>query len=160
MNRDSLEILVSVALIAVGAAAFATIGLSEDSASPFLLAQERALGSLDYATFPRVFACGLMILSAVNVLLLLRKRGKRRQETDTAPARQRRIRLLTMATAVLTFAYIVALAHVNFIVITAAFLFVMFRLYGLKRLQVNAAVAMGGAVLFWVVFVKLSHLAI
>ncbi|MBP3731471.1 MAG: tripartite tricarboxylate transporter TctB family protein [Mailhella sp.] len=159
MNRNLLELIVSLVLIGVSAASLMTIGMAEDSASPFLLAQERSLGGIDYSSFPRLYAIVLIILCGLNVALLIKKRGWTTQQ-DASQEKRRRIVWLTLATGVLTLVYTLLLPYINFVVVTAVFLFVMFRLYGRTNLLKNSTVAVAGSVLFWVVFVYLSHLTI
>ena len=160
MNRNTLELIVSLVLIGVGCTALGTIGLSEDSASPFLLSQERSLGGLDYRTFPRIYAVILIILSLVNVLILLKSRYRADDGVKFSPEKRRHIFILTIATAVLTLIYTIILPYVNFIAATFIFLIVMFWIYGQRRIFLNIIVSAGCSAVFWIVFVKLSHLTI
>ena len=152
--------IVSLVLIGVGCTALGTIRLSEDSASPFLLSQERALGGLDYSTFPRLYAIALIVLALINILMLIRNRINDENAEKVSPEKRRRIIILTIETALFTFIYTILLPYVNFIVDTAVFLFVMFWIYGQRKLLLNIAVSAGCSAVFWFVFVRLSHLTI
>ncbi len=160
LTKKQLELLVSLVLIAIGAAAMCTVGLAEDSASPFLLSQERALGGgLDYGTFPRIYAGALIILGVLNILLIS-KSGLREGTHAGQPEKRRQIALLTVLTGIFTLVYTLSLPYVPFVPATTVFLFAMFRLYGQKSLLRNAVIAAAGAGLLWFVFIRLSHLAI
>ena len=158
-TRNRLEFVVSLVLLGIGAGALCSIDASEGSASSFLLNQERELGGIDFSTFPKIYAILLMICCAANILLLLKK-GLRDSPGKDSRERRRHILLLTGLTAALTLLYTLLLPHMPFILATLAFLFLMFWIYGERHLWKNLAVSAGCSVLFWCVFIKLSHLNI
>lgn len=158
-TRNGLELAVCLALAGIGAAALCSVNLAEQSASPFLLAQERALGGVDFSTFPMLYAILLIACCLINILLLLKK-GISGIKDSTTLARRRHICLLTVLTAIFTVLYTLFLPHVPFALDTAVFLFVMFHLYGQRHLLKNLAVSLSCSALFWFIFIKLSHLNI
>ena len=162
----SLETVLCIALIALGALAYLTIGWAEESASPFLLRQERALGALDYASLPKIYAIALVAFCAVNILLQFtkRRRAQRAEEEKAAaeaaesPQSQKSIRFRTLATIVLIFLYALLLPRTPFLYSTAVFLFVMFWVYGQRNLKLTIPVSAGGALCLWALFIKLANL--
>ncbi|MBO4318321.1 MAG: tripartite tricarboxylate transporter TctB family protein, partial [Mailhella sp.] len=118
-----------------------------------------SLGGIDYSSFPKLYAVILIVLCSVNILLLMKK-GVSTQGGDASPEKRRRILILTLLTGAITVIYTLLLPYVNFIAVTSVFLFVMFCLYGRKNMLLNGGVAVGGSVLFWFVFIFLSHLSI
>ena len=178
MRIKSLESLVCMVLMGVGLVALMTIGMAEETASQFLLAQERALGALDYQSLPKIYAIALIILCAANIGLLYLKNknaentitpspdeaGEAGEPDDgsglTPEEMKRRTLVRTVGTAVLLIAYCLIMPFISFFISTAIFLLLLFMLYGKTDLKISLPLSLAGAAFFWVVFIKIANLPI
>ena len=178
MRIKSLESLVCMVLMGVGLVALMTIGMAEETASQFLLAQERALGALDYQSLPKIYAIALIILCAANIGLLYLKNknaentitpspdeaGEAGEPDDgsglTPEGMKRRTLVRTVGTAVLLIAYCLIMPFISFFISTAIFLLLLFMLYGKTDLKISLPLSLAGAAFFWVVFIKIANLPI
>lgn len=160
--KITLEIWLCLGLICLGVFALLTIELAEDSASPFLLRQERSMGTLDYTTLPNISALALIVLSAANIGLIKFKHRKTKPSAaaDSTPTQHKLVRWRTVGTAIFLLAYTLALPHVPFFFSTALFLATLFWLYGLQQWKKNIAIACIGSGFFWLIFVYISSLAL
>lgn len=160
-----LEIWLCIGLVCLGVLALMTIGMAEDSASPFLLQQERSMGTLDYQTLPNISAIALIVLSIANIGLITfkskRTTAAQTEKTQTADHLQAKIvQIRTAGTALLLVLYTLVLPHVPFFISTAIFLGLLFWLYGRKNWKITLCVACVGAGFFWFIFVYVSSLAL
>ncbi len=164
MRKKTLEIIVCLALIGLGIAAYLTIGLAEGSASKFLLRQERGMGSLDYQSLPKIYSLALIAFCAANVLLLqIKRRRAESPQENAAPSDPRKRRLTvfrTAGTVLLLLAYVFAMQFTPFFAVTAVFLFLLFNLYGKTNPKISLPLSLAGALFFWVVFIKIANLPI
>ncbi|MFQ5985246.1 MAG: tripartite tricarboxylate transporter TctB family protein [Alphaproteobacteria bacterium] len=153
MNREAIKDLVlGVALAAVGVYALVHINLTEG------LAMQP--GGLTYRFFPRVLSVVLAVLSLgyVGSVLWRTRRPGPIEERDAAlpstpgaevrldagPSGLMGLQVRLVATLVLLLAYVFLIRYANFIVATILFLFVMFYVYGQRRLLRSAAIALIG----------------
>lgn len=175
MRSNALESVVCLVLVGVGIAALLTIELAEETASKFLLQQERVLGALDYRSLPRIYAIALIVLCTANIGLLYfksRTGGKTITASVAEPkpgddnsgldpaAKKRRTIIRTVGTAILLVVYSLAMPCASFFLGTALFLLLLFLLYGKTDLRISLPLSLAGAVFFWIVFIKIANLPI
>lgn len=175
MRTSPLEYAVCLALILCSALAWATIDLAEDTASGFLLRQERSLGGVDYKTIPLFSAAGLAVLALANMgLCALKDRRAARASTPAAqPARpapkaaaeeaaaeDALVRRRTAGTGILLLLYVFLLPLTPFFPLTAVFMCALFWLYGLRDMRKNVLVSCLGAAGFWLLFIRVANLSL
>ncbi len=167
IKKIPLEIIVCFVLVLIGLGAYLTVGFAEDTASKFLLRQERNMGSLDYKSLPQIYALALITLCTANIFLMTLKQRRSEQARDEsitpedgADAQKTRIGTRTVATAALLIAYAAIMPLVPFFVSTSVFLFLLFILYGKTNLKIVLPLTLGGTAFFWFVFIKIASLPI
>lgn len=164
--KISLEMVVCALFIVVGVIAYMTIGWGEGTASPFLLRQERAMGTLDYQSMPKIYAIALIVFSTINILFQFTKRSREQRAAEEQAraeevldiGRMRMIRFRTAVTLVLVVAYALLLPYTPFMPATIVFLFFMLRIYGQKDIKITLPVSLAGAFCLWGLFIKLADL--
>ncbi len=162
MQKNTLEIALSLAMIALSFVAYFTIGFAEDTASSFLLRQERSMGGIDYQTVPKICAIVLAILSALNILIVVVKKKKVSVE-DSVVVDKKEKQLVTIriiGTLILLLIYALLLAKIPFALLTFAFIFSLFRLYGQSNYVKNAMIAAAISAGFWLLFIQVAKLSL
>jgi hypothetical protein len=173
-KKIRIEMVICLVLIVLGIIAYLTIGLSEDTASRFLLRQERELGAMDYQSLPRIYSIALVVLCSLNIGLTLYKnrqeklaglesdvaRADAATEEEAGQAPPALVRARTLGTAALLAVYALVMPHVPFYASTALFLFLLFLLYGKTNLKVVLPLTLAGTFLFWFTFIKVASLPI
>lgn len=159
MPRDKLkDLALGCFLLIVGIFAFISVNATEQTR----ISSGKAI---TYATMPSIWA-GLLTLLALlfmaNALLeILAERQQRNEGEGISHPRamewfsgEKRIVIVrTTGTLALLLIYIMLLLHVNFAVLTTAFLFLMFYLYGQTSVIQNAFIAICGGLGFYLLFI-------
>ncbi len=161
MKNNTLEIALSLAMIALSCVAYFTVGFAEDTASSFLLRQERSMGAMDYQTVPKICAIVLAILSICNILIVILKKNKAAQAEVKVDKRERQIvavRILGSLVALVVYAAL--LSKIPFAILTFFFIFALFRLYGQSNYVKNALIAALISAGFWLLFIQVAKLSL
>jgi hypothetical protein len=161
--------MLAVVLIALGAFVFIDINQTEQVG--FVVIE-----SIGFATMPSIYAVLLVAMAilyganAIRGIVLAIGRPQAGagpigehsgdhsgQDAETS---RRMIAVRTLGTIIALAVYAGLLEYVNFLALTTAFLFVMFRLYGQKSLVHTGTVAAIGGIAFHVLFIVVLKLPI
>ncbi len=164
--REHVEdLILAVVLIALGA--FVYIDINQTQQVGIVVIE-----SVGFATMPSIYAVLLVALATLygansirGIVLAIGRReigdspiGEHSGEDRGTSRRMAAVR--TLGTIVALAVYVGLLEYVNFLALTTAFLFVMFRLYGQKSLVHTGTVAAIGGIAFHVLFVVVLKLPI
>lgn len=165
MRKHVHDLMLAVVLIALGAFVFIDINQTEQVG--FVVIE-----SIGFATMPSIYAVLLVAMATLygansirGILLAIGRReigdGPKGEHSGEDGGTSRRIATVrTLGTIVALAVYAGLLEYVNFLALTTAFLFVMFRLYGQKSLVQTGAVAAVGGIAFHVLFIVVLKLPI
>ncbi len=164
--REHVEDLI-LAVVLVALAAFVFIDINQTQQVGFVVIE-----SVGFATMPSIYAVLLVAMAALygansirGIVLAIDRReigegpiGEHSGEDGETLRRMAVVR--TLGTIVALSVYVGLLEYVNFLALTTAFLFVMFRLYGQKSLVHTGVVAAIGGIAFHVLFIVVIKLPI
>ena len=165
MSDSVKDLVLAVFLVAFGAFVFFDITHTQQAGFS-------VIESVSFSTLPSIYAgllVALAMLYGVNSMRgILRARDQRDVESDetaqpisgTGEQSEKIVAIRTVGTVVTSFVFVLLLEYVNFFVLTTAFLFVMFRLYGQKSLALTGIVAIFGGTAFYVLFIVILKMPI
>ena len=165
MREHVEDLILAVVLIALGA--FVYIDINQTQQVGIVVIE-----SVSFATMPFIYAVLLVALATLygansirGIVLAIGRReigdspiGEQSGEDGGTSRRMAAVR--TLGTIVMLAVYVGLLEYVNFLALTTAFLFVMFRLYGQKSLGHTGTVAAIGGIAFHVLFIVVLKLPI
>jgi hypothetical protein len=116
--------------------------------------------TLTYATLPTLYGALLVILAGILGAGSVLKMRIQRREPPAAEKKggSRVVRVRTFGTLVLLLAYALLLEHLPFLVLTAAFLAVLFLLYGRRPIWMIACLSVLGGLGFYYLFIYFLNL--
>lgn len=169
MSSDRIkDLALELALLGVGIFALAYIVRQA--------AGHEHLRAVNFSTFPVMISAGIILLSGIKLAQTVRQliidahnKNEPRHKVDvkgiaraTMYALRNNFTLVTrfVGTVVLASVYAVALGNINFFVLTAIFLLIMFWLYGLRSIHWTAIIALVAAGGLYGIFVSFLHLPI
>ena len=163
MSDSVKDLVLAVFFVAFGA--FVFFDISHTQQSGFIVIE-----SISFSTLPSIYA-GLLVALAMlyganSVRRILLARDQREVESgetaerisETGEQSKKIVAIRTVGTVVTLSVFTLLLEYVNFFVLTTAFLFVMFRLYGQKSLALTGIVAVVGGTAFHVLFIVILKL--
>jgi hypothetical protein len=164
MSEVKRDILVSLIFVLLGIFAIITINMGETT-------KITESATLTHATLPTIYGALLIFLSGIIFVDSLRKlvtgkHGAGPEHVNTVSeelkveASPRMVILRTWGTLALLVAYAVLLAHLNFIVLTAGFLAMLFVLFGRKKPWKIALASLLGSSGFYLLFIYFLKLPI
>lgn len=162
LNAVKRDILISIVFIFIGILAIVKINMGDGTKSVHT-------ATLTHATLPTIYGALMIFLAGMILLGALRKllTGRRgpgpervNPQTDAVVAEVSRatVMLRTWGTLVLLVTYSFLLPHVNFIVLTAAFLALLFFLYGRRNVLHIALFSLLGSAGFYMLFIYFLNL--
>lgn len=162
MNITVKELVLSSALMILSLSAVLIINTTGQQT------QVADTESLTFATMPTIYGSILLLLSAIFFLGSLRQflSAKHRIPSKTTEGAEsdspssRTVITRIGLTLVILVTYVVLLEYVQFLVVTALFLFVMFWVFGQRSLWKMAAVALLGGASFYGLFIYVLDLPI
>ena len=165
MSDSVKDLVLAVFLVAFGAFVFVDITHTEQAGFS-------VIESVSFSTLPSIYA-GLLVALAMlyganSMRGVLRARDRRDVEpgetaqriSGTGEQSEKIVAIRTVGTVVTSFVFVLLLEYVNFFVLTTAFLFVMFRLYGQKSLALTGIIAIFGGTAFYVLFIVILKMPI
>ncbi len=165
MSDSVKDLVLAVFLVAFGAFVYFDITHTEQAGFS-------VIESVSFSTLPSIYA-GLLVALAMlyganSVRRILLARDQREVESgetaerisETGEQSKKIVAIRTVGTVVTSFVFVLLLEYVNFFVLTTAFLFVMFRLYGQKSLALTGIVAIFGGTAFYVLFIVILKMPI
>jgi len=169
MSSDRIkDLILELALLGVGI--FALLYIVNQASG------HEHLRAVNFTTFPIMISAGIILLSGIKLSQTVRQLlidGHRKSESgprvslfklvqSIVYALRKNLALVTrfIGTVVLTSIYAVVLGSVNFFVLTAIFLLVMFWLYGLRSIRWTIIIALIAAGGLYGIFVSFLHLPI
>ncbi len=165
MSDSVKDLVLAVFLVAFGA--FVFIDITHTQQAGFSVIE-----SVSFSTLPSIYA-GLLVALAMlygansirGILLARDQRDVESGETaqrisGTGEQSEKIVAIRTVGTVVTSFVFVLLLEYVNFFVLTTAFLFVMFRLYGQKSLALTGIVSIFGGTAFYVLFIVILKMPI
>ncbi len=165
MSDSVKDLVLAVFLVAFGAFVFFDITHTEQAGFS-------VIESVSFSTLPSIYA-GLLVALAMlyganSMRGILQARDQRDVESGETAQRisgtgeqsEKIVAIRTVGTVVTSFVFVLLLEYVNFFVLTTAFLFVMFRLYGQKSLALTGIVAIFGGTAFYVLFIVILKMPI
>ncbi len=165
MSDSVKDLVLAVFLVAFGAFVFVDIAHTQQAG--FVVIE-----SVSFSTLPSIYA-GLLVALAMlyganSMRGILQARDQRDVESGETAQRisgtgeqsEKIVAIRTVGTVVTSFVFVLLLEYVNFFVLTTAFLFVMFRLYGQKSLALTGIVAIFGGTAFYVLFIVILKMPI
>ena len=165
MSDSVKDLVLAVFLVAFGAFVFFDITHTQQAGFS-------VIESVSFSTLPSIYA-GLLVALAIlyganSMRGILQARDQRDVESGETAQRisgtgeqsEKIVAIRTVGTVVTSFVFVLLLEYVNFFVLTTAFLFVMFRLYGQKSLALTGIVAIFGGTAFYVLFIVILKMPI
>ncbi len=165
MSDSVKDLVLAVFLVAFGAFVFFDITHTQQAGFS-------VIESVSFSTLPSIYA-GLLVALAMlyganSMRGILQARDQRDVESGETAQRisgtgeqsEKIVAIRTVGTVVTSFVFVLLLEYVNFFVLTTAFLFVMFRLYGQKSLALTGIVAIFGGTAFTVLFIVILKMPI
>lgn len=165
MSDSVKDLVLAVFLVAFGAFVFVDITHTQQAGFS-------VIESVSFSTLPSIYA-GLLVALAMlygansmrGIFLARDQRDVESGETaqrisGTGEQSEKIVAIRTVGTVVTSFVFVLLLEYVNFFVLTTAFLFVMFRLYGQKSLALTGIVAIFGGTAFYVLFIVILKMPI
>ncbi len=165
MSDSVKDLVLAVFLVAFGAFVFFDITHTQQAGFS-------VIESVSFSTLPSIYA-GLLVALAMlyganSMRGILQARDQRDVESGETAQRisgtgeqsEKIVAIRTVGTVVTSFVFVLLLEYVNFFVLTTAFLFVMFRLYGQKSLALTGIVAIFGGTAFYVLFIVILKMPI
>ncbi len=165
MSDSVKDLVLAVFLVAFGAFVYFDITHTEQAGFS-------VIESVSFSTLPSIYA-GLLVALAMlyganSMRGILQARDQRDVESGETAQRisgtgeqsEKIVAIRTVGTVVTSFVFVLLLEYVNFFVLTTAFLFVMFRLYGQKSLALTGIVAIFGGTAFYVLFIVILKMPI
>ena len=165
MSDSVKDLVLAVFLVAFGAFVFVDFTRTEQAGFS-------VIESVSFSTLPSIYA-GLLVALAMlyganSMHGILQARDQRDVESGETAQRisgtgeqsEKIVAIRTVGTVVTSFVFVLLLEYVNFFVLTTAFLFVMFRLYGQKSLALTGIVAIFGGTAFHVLFIVILKMPI
>ncbi len=165
MSDSVKDLVLAVFLVAFGAFVYFDITHTEQAGFS-------VIESVSFSTLPSIYA-GLLVALAIlyganSMHGILQARDQRDVESGETAQRisgtgeqwEKIVAIRTVGTVVTSFVFVLLLEYVNFFVLTTAFLFVMFRLYGQKSLALTGIVAIFGGTAFYVLFIVILKMPI